>query len=321
MLRGPACVLGTQACLLCGLPLSHLQRARNDRFCGEACRASYTSLPAHEVCVACGRRLSPREFGDRLCASPDCRRLVAERKQEQERLRLEVLQKRAEELRDFEGRMLGLQEPETYTPTVLPASRARITKLPEERLHAFREFVKRLVGVAGSPAFSPSRSETVPRPVPGSPDAPTPEVQAVLNGACALCGGFCCGNGGDHAYFTVETLRRYMAKYPDQGPDEVLAAYLGHVRSDTVEGSCIFHQPGGCGLPREMRSDTCNRFFCKGLTEFQQGLTGRDAVRVFLVATQGEAILAAAFCDADGTRLVPIGPTVDQDSTEGQPPS
>jgi hypothetical protein len=140
----------------------------------------------------------------------------------------------------------------------------------------------------------------------------------VLNGACALCRGFCCGNGGNHAYLTVETLRHYMAKRPDQGPDEVLAAYVGHVRSGTVEGSCIFHQPGGCGLPREMRSDTCNRFFCKGLTGFQQGLTGRDPARGFFVATEGEAILGAAFCDADGTRLVPIAPPADQDRRDVQ---
>jgi hypothetical protein len=109
-----------------------------------------------------------------------------------------------------------------------------------------------------------------------------------------------------------------MAKHPDQGPEEVLAAYMGHVRNETVSGSCIFHQPGGCGLPREMRSDTCNRYFCKGLTDFQQGLSGRDPARGFFVATEGEAILAAAFCDADGTRLVSIAPPADQDNAKGK---
>src|SRR5208337_492465 len=87
--------------------------------------------------------------------------------------------------------------------------------------------------------------------VPASPTSVSPEVQAVLNGACALCRGFCCGSGGDHAYLTVATIRRYMAKHLEQGPEEVLAAYLGRIRNDTVAGSCIFHQSGGCGLPRE----------------------------------------------------------------------
>jgi hypothetical protein len=115
----------------------------------------------------------------------------------------------------------------------------------------------------------------------------------------------------------METLRRYLAKHPDQGPGEVHAAYMGHVRSDTVEDSCIFHQPGGCGLPREMRSDTCNRFFCEGLTEFQTGLTGRGPARGFFLATEGEAIVAAAFCDAEGTRPVAISSPADHDGADG----
>jgi hypothetical protein len=212
----------------------------------------------------------------------------------------------------------GLQEPESYTPTVLPSSRATITDLPKHRLHAFREFVNRLIGVAGLPTAFPSPSEAGRPPAPVSPAAPAPEVQAVLNGACALCQGFCCGNGGNHAYLTVETIRLYMVKHPDQGPHEVLAAYLGRIRNDTVAGSCIFHQAGGCGLPREMRSDTCNRHFCEGLTEFQKGLTGRETARAFFVATAGEAILAAAFCNADGSRLVPLSPPTDQDGAEGK---
>jgi predicted nucleic acid-binding Zn ribbon protein len=313
MLSTPAHLLGTPSCLICSVPLSHLQRARNDRFCGDRCRGKYATLPPHQVCVACGRPLSPRQFGDRLCGSLECRRQVEQQMRERERLLLEVLQNRAEGLRDRVGQGLGLQKPETYTPTVLPASRARITELPECRRHAFREFVNRLLGVAGAPTAASPSGEAAPPPAPASPAGPAPEVQAVLNGACALCRGFCCGNGGNHAYLNVETIRLYMAKHPDQRPHDVLAAYLGRIRNDTVAGSCIFHQPGGCGLPREMRSDTCNRFFCKGLTEFQNGLTGRDPARGFFVATEGEAILAAAFCDAGGSRLVPLPSPADQD--------
>ena len=135
----------------------------------------------------------------------------------------------------------------------------------------------------------------------------------MLNRACGLCRGFCCGNGADHAYLTVATIRLYMEKHLDEGPDEVRAAYLGCIRNDTVQGSCIFHQAGGCGLPREMRSETCNRYYCEGLTEFQKSLSGRDTARGFFVATEGEAILAAAFCDADGSRLVSLSPPTGHD--------
>jgi len=308
MLNDPVYPQGRGFCLICGVSLSHLQRAQGDRVCGERCRWKYATLPPHQICVACGRPLSPREFGDRVCTSLECRQQVKEQKQELERHRLERLQERARELRDREGRLLRLEEPETYKPTVLPSSRARIADLPEDRRHAFHDFLARLIGDAVRPTTLPVPSEAGPTPASVSPVAPSPEVQAVLNGACALCQGFCCGNGGNRAYLTVKTIRRYMAQHPDQGPHDVLSTYLGRIRKDAVPGSCIFHQPGGCGLPREMRSDTCNRFFCQGLMEFQQGLTGQDHARVFLVATEGEAILAAAFYDADGLRLVPLHP-------------
>jgi len=308
MLSDPVHPQGKGACLICNVSLSHLQRVQGDRFCGERCRWKYASLPPHEVCVACGRPLSPREFGDRVCSSLECRQHLEKEKQEQERRRLEQLQERARELRDRVGRGLHPEEPETYKPTVLPSFRAKIAEPPEGRRNAFCDFLTRLIGDAGRPTILPSPSEAGPMRESASPVAPSPEVQAVLNGACALCQGFCCSNGGNRAHLTVETIRRYMAQHPDQGPYDVLAAYLDHIRNESFGGSCIFHQPGGCGLPREMRSDTCNRFFCKGLTEIQHGLTGRDPARGFFVSTEGEAILAAAFCDADGPRLVPLDP-------------
>ena len=97
MLTHTAPASRTQSCLICSGPLSHLQRAGKDRFCGERCRASYASLPSHEVCVACGRRLIPPQFGERLCASQECRRQVEEERRQRERRRLDVLDKRAEE--------------------------------------------------------------------------------------------------------------------------------------------------------------------------------------------------------------------------------
>jgi hypothetical protein len=204
--------------------------------------------------------------------------------------------------------VLGLQEPETYTPTVIPSLRARIGELPQRRRGAFRETLKRLIGKASAPPAASSTGAARPPKAVDPVLAPAPEVQAVLNRACALCQGFCCGNGGNHAYLTVETIARYMAQHPDQRPDDVVAAYLGQVADETVEGSCIFHQRGGCGLPREMRSDTCNRFFCASLKAFQQGLTGRDPARGFFAATEGGTILAAVFCDANESRPVPLSP-------------
>jgi hypothetical protein len=295
-------------CLICDTPLSYLQQVQKERFCGVQCRWKYATLSPHEVCLACGRPLSPREFGGRVCASLECRYQVEEQKRERERLRRDALKEKAADLRDREARVLGLHEPETYIPTVLPSVRAKITNLPERRRRRFRDVVNGLISRASAHLIAPSPRGAEP-PVTVAPSVTSaPEVQAVLDEACALCRGFCCGNGGKHAYLTVETIRRYMVQHPDQRPREVLAAYLGHVGNKTFDGSCVFHEPGGCSLPREMRSDTCNRHFCVGLTEFQQGLTRGYPARAFFVATDGDEIQSAAFCDASGSQVVSLSP-------------
>jgi hypothetical protein len=299
----PAQSLGRATCLLCDAPLAYLRRVLKERFCGDRCRWAYEALQPYQVCGICGRPLSPREYGDRVCLAVECRRELEERNRERERLRREALRGRAGELRDRVAPGLGLREPATYRPAVIPSFRGRVTNLPERRRRAFRDSVNRLISDAGVPPKAPPPDGAVLPVV-----APTPEVQAVLGRACALCRGSCCRNGGNRAYLTVETILRYRAGHPDQRPRDVLAAYLSHVGNKTYDGSCIFHGPGGCGLPREMRSDTCNRFFCTGLTEFQQALTDQDPPRGFFVTTDGDTTLAAAFCDAEGARPVPLPP-------------
>ncbi len=295
-------------CLMCKTPLSHLQQVQNERFCGERCRGTYATLPPHQVCLACGRPLSAHEFGARACASPECLRQAEEQKRERERLRREALKGRAREYRDAQAIRLGHQEPETYWPTVIPSWQANVTDLAEDRRAAFRDTLTRLISAASAASPAPAPSEPALPEAPASPLAERPALQAVLNRACALCRGFCCQNGGNHAYLTVETLRRYMTQHPGQLPGDVLAAYLGRFATKTYEASCIFHEIGGCSLPPDMRSDTCNRFFCAGLTELQNDLNGRAPARAFFVAISGDEIRAAAFCDENGSRVVGRSP-------------
>jgi hypothetical protein len=132
-----------------------------------------------------------------------------------------------------------------------------------------------------------------------------PEVQAVLGRVCAFCQGWCCRSGGDHAYLTVDTLRRYLAAHPGRRPRDVLADYLGRVGHKTYRGSCVYHGPAGCGLPREMRSDTCNDYYCTGLDRFREAV-GDVAPARAAVVSQSDGIVWTAAVIADGeTRVVP----------------
>ena len=197
----------------------------------------------------------------------------------------------AEQLHDRVMSAFGLREPDTFPLVVIPASTARIVNLPEQRRRALRDHLDLLISpVDVLPEASPTAEESTPSP----PTARESEIQAVLSKACACCKGSCCERGGDDAYLSVETLRRYRAANPDQPPSEVLAAYLERVGDRTVEGSCIYHQADGCALPRSMRADICNRHFCKALLEFQRDLPATGSIRAFWVAANSGAIQTAA---------------------------
>lgn len=286
------------SCLICGTALTRLQRVGKVRFCGEACRWKYENLLPHQVCGVCGVMLLPVAYGRRLCDAPECWRVEEERARERERERREGLREETERLRDSAGEALGIVEPETYWPTVAPSYRGRISALPEERRQAFREVVARLAKeAAGASVASVGQrpGRTVSR-----------AVGAVSRQACGLCRGVCCGTAGIRAYLRVETIRKFMKLLPDQSQEEVVEAYLGFVRAETYEGSCVYHAEGGCSLPREMRSDTCNGFYCTGLTEFQDAMEGREQVRAFLAQPEGETLAGRGFCDGETGELVRV---------------
>lgn len=290
-------------CLNCGQALTYLQLLSQSRFCGAACCAWHSSLAPHEVCAGCGRRLSPHQFGERLCGKLECRRRLEERAKESESLRIETLRREAQRIRDRESGLLGVAQPDGYPLVIIPAMRRRLVPLDDARRQAFRNKLSSLVAEAVARLSLPSAEAVTPKAVdPVSPRSPT--VSLVTDQACGLCRGSCCRNGGNHAYLTVETLRRTMIEHPELSSDDVLTYYLSHLSDETIEGSCIFHQADGCGLPRALRSDTCNRFYCPSLVEYRVAASSLDSARGFFAATAGLSIVAAAFIDESGARSV-----------------
>jgi hypothetical protein len=237
----------------------------------------------------------------------------SEREHRETVARREALKEQARQLRDQGAEATGIKEPGTYPLAVIPSFAAPVTNLPEHRRRALRDHVTRLISQATAGWSPPSGGEKV-REATTEPAAElAPAAQAVLGQACARCRGGCCCGGGDQAYLTVATIRRYLEAHPDQRPRDVLAAYLARVGHKTYQGSCIFHRPDGCSLPREMRSDTCNQHFCGGLKEFQRELPGTGPVRGFFASTRGGTILSAAFIDEAEVRVVRVPP-----ATEGR---
>jgi hypothetical protein len=105
---------------------------------------------------------------------------------------------------------------------------------------------------------------------------------------CAACGGGCCNAGGDTAFLTVTTIRRFMAANPRLRPRDVLASYLDRLQQRTQRGSCVSQTESGCGLPRDMRSDTCNNWYCAPQIELRDQRPTRVAGALVVVRRQGE---------------------------------
>lgn len=101
-----------------------------------------------------------------------------------------------------------------------------------------------------------------------------PGLRKVSDKLCALCRGGCCVSGGDHAYHSVYSMRRYMDDHPEQSAREIIDLYNSWISPVTIEGSCINHTSTGCALPRYLRSDICNSFYCNSLKSYQQKMAG-----------------------------------------------
>jgi hypothetical protein len=160
-----------------------------------------------------------------------------------------------------------------FLPVLLPSGPQRRTALDPGRREAHREHLTRIVAAAAAMPAAPVPSAAAP--LADAPTAPTPPLAAHL---CGMCGGGCCVRGGDTAYLTPATVRRYMDRHPELAPAAVQVAYLSRVHDRTEAGSCIHHTARGCALPRDMRSDTCNQFMCTALSAVQAARGGRRPI-------------------------------------------
>ena len=253
-----------------------------------------------KLCKVCGRPLALSELPNRLCASLDCQRIalaecarqVAERKQIRAKALIEAEIAQATELHARVMSGFGFAKPEAFPLVVIPAFTAKLVDLPQRRRRNFRDHLTALiaqssVAVKGrTAAKQPETTATVPEP--------SPPVRAALGMACSCCKGRCCEGGAEHAYLDVDTLRRYRAAHPEQRPREVLAVYLDRLGPRSYEGSCIFHQADGCALSRELRSNLCNRHYCKALSNFQQRAPATGPVGAFFAAADRGSVRAAA---------------------------
>ncbi len=169
----------------------------------------------------------------------------------------------------------------TTVPTVpLPAyAAAPLAPLPSARKRAFMAHLRAEL----DEAFGPARPRR-----PAVPAAtPSPAAATFTAAACATCRGACCANGGEHAYFDADAIRRQRAADPGLTRAALEARYAAALEGERHAGSCVFHGARGCVLAREMRGELCNSFLC---SELQRGLARAGAGSALLVACADAAI-------------------------------
>lgn len=269
-------------------------------------------------CSVCRRTLALRRIARRCCDDPECRRLYQRQRREEDRRKEEQRLRRRAVLRGAAAKRFQewsqheasdgsvvVSDSEPYSIALLPSNNLPLVRLPEQRRQKLLEHLRQLV--ACSAELAPGRVEPDAQGDQPTCLRPTPEAareSAILADACATCRGGCCGDGGQQAYLNATKIGRYM-KNP-QRENEVCEAYMSYLPETSFDGSCVFHGETGCGLPREMRSDTCCSFHCHELVRLRESLTPDQPSQVLAVAIDSGSITRMALLDGRTTRPIEV---------------
>jgi len=198
-----------------------------------------------------------------------------------------------------------------YARVVLPSGPRHLSNLPQRRRNRYCDHLNRIIAEAVS---RPLGSDAPPAPQLPSTRPPLQASAApLIEKLCTLCGGGCCTRGGHAAYLTADTIRRFMSHQPHLRPRDVLAAYLGRVAHRTESASCVNHAANGCTLPREMRSDTCNNFYCDALSAWTKAEGATHAQGALAIVRGQDAWNGQEL--ADGNHIVGVAAVTGQGVT------
>jgi len=158
------------------------------------------------------------------------------------------------------------------------------------------EFARHLADIVGQALRAGPPGPTAVLPAAGS--------DALVQSVCTGCRGSCCRSGGDEAYLTEETIARVLKDHPDWTLPQLAESYLARLPAESIVDSCIYHSATGCGLPRELRSDTCNRYLCGKLTQLRDRLPQAAAPPVFAVFFDRGRWARTALIEKTGCRIL-----------------
>ncbi len=287
-------------CVVCDTPLAP-PRARHSQLCMSAvCAGRYAQLRAHEKCAECARPLTWSQQASRVCDHPRCRQArLLERPMAAAREAYQRLQDVAAAARDQALAAHGVPQEEwtSWPVAVVPKFRARASRLPKSKRAAFAAHLE--AQVRGARARFDAGERLAPHELTESAPAPSAraaEVNALLGATCGACRGACCrGGGANHAYLREHAMLAYMQRFPDTSDDDIVEEYLSHVPERTLSGGCVYQRADGCTLPRDLRADICNRYFCPGLLSIRDGFGDEAPIRAYVAHQEGPELTGGRF--------------------------
>lgn len=172
----------------------------------------------------------------------------------------------------------------------IPSGRLETSPLQESRIQAYKHHLETVIRGSRDLQVSDANEDSDRSGRNSSErifeDAPL--LRIMSDRMCAMCKGGCCTAGRDSAYITPSTIRRYLDAHPDSTDNDILDAYLSRLGTDSVTDACINQSPAGCVLPRSMRSDTCNQYYCNAL-EAWHGHAASGATDAVLVIQRADS--------------------------------
>lgn len=277
------------------------------RLCGSlVCAFKHQTLPAAHKCVVCDRPLTSIQWPQRCCAAPACAAEMRRRSPAAQASQMEVEAFNTSgqhRRRSAAARGIPQHVAETFPPTLIPANKARISKLPKSRRAAFEAHLRSCLhdaqqAMRDTAVDEPLRYEAEPLDNSHRTAAERSALSQLMIAGCIMCRGRCCLGGSDHAFHSAETLRKYLLRHPDRDTERIVAEFMNDMGEHTMTNGCVFQGEHGCTLDSERRSPTCHQYFCPGLRSAYDQHEPGEPVRAYFVQIRNGKITRSQFVEA-----------------------
>lgn len=175
---------------------------------------------------------------------------------------------------------------------MIPTGLSQMIKLDADRIDAYRSHLQQVASEAmdaDNAASIPVDQHVLAKERLLQQEAylsKHPHVRDRSDQLCTLCRGGCCASGANHGFISSITIRRQLDAEPQLSGEQIVQRYLGYLQEESINGACINQTDRGCALPRELRSDVCNVYFCDELKFHQAALETGPAADVPTIVIQ-----------------------------------